>query len=895
MGLGLSALLCLSTASAFIGTAPQKTAFADDPSEDVPAEVQAVSLTTENAQLFLPDSYEQYLPLENPTDVAIGEKYAAVAQDDKIYVCNRTGDEISYAFYQHDEQISKIQYSDANVLYFSDSLLNFYELKTEGDTFSAQKMGVNASTFCIAGDTLFVAAVSNSGTTYTMSKLDTPSDYTQFNKTDFQVKPQMSYTDGKLYCVVNSFVSVYRNDPVENKYVLLTQKALYETVSVTGLKSACATGGYLYYTIANETESSLLANGIYRCDLTDFTVNPPLFSDNGFGALTTHHGYLYAIKDNSVLEYSVFGEDAALTGYEIASSSQSVNRLSGAVDTARAGDLLVTADAGNNRVSVYNFATDEYSVIPCEDAPTLVATDGKTIAVASNEKIYTCDYGDTELTSHGKKPSNIMGLACVYGNVYFVTKNAGHGRIGENDILYQDTGTPVCMTSDIYGNIYVSTDRGTVYKFTEETFLKRNQGEQLGATLPAAHSCLRADFEGNLYYLSGDKIYKNGEEFTTVNGNDFVYHTEETAATPVSFALGFEDSEVYFNFGNYIVKSNEDALEIPTLNRIVAGNAKTDTFTVHGAEKLFADVPEKTVAIRINLTDMRTGDSEYFPYEGYCRLPEGQRCVLVSETDDFYVMIVPDCLCDEDCPVCPTEFDCKAEMCHCIEHGYIVHKDESLLANKEDYWHEPEDGEVTQFYLSSNVHSYFAPSLETAMQDGNLKRGTQVNVLGYATAPDRVYALIGYTDGSNGETTRENKTGYVPKSFLTKTSPNPAENEEYLSVYLKASEDGVTFVSEDGNGEITVYERTEAKAVKNADGTYTLTIEKDGKCYVAKSVTEKQIEWKTSDAWRIALIIILSVLALVIIGAYIFLLPRNNQEKPPKKKEKAEPNSAKKE
>ena len=136
-------------------------------------------------------------------------------------------------------------------------------------------------------------------------------------------------------------------------------------------------------------------------------------------------------------------------------------------------------------------------------------------------------------------------------------------------------------------------------------------------------------------------------------------------------------------------------------------------------------------------------------------------------------------------------------------------------------------------------------------------------------------------------------TGYVPKSFLTSVSPLPEETEEYLSVYIKANEEGIVFLSEDGE-QLIVKERTEAKAVKNEDGTYTVTVEKDGKSYVATSVKESQIDWQKSDSLRIALIVILSVLVLLIIGAYLFLLPRTPKDQP-KKKERTEKSSANKE
>ena len=62
-------------------------------------------------------------------------------------------------------------------------------------------------------------------------------------------------------------------------------------------------------------------------------------------ALTYENGNFYCIRGTSVHEIAVTENAAAFTDYEIAAASDSVNRLSDASDSARAGDLLVTADA----------------------------------------------------------------------------------------------------------------------------------------------------------------------------------------------------------------------------------------------------------------------------------------------------------------------------------------------------------------------------------------------------------------------------------------------------------------------------------------------------------------------------------------------------------------------
>ena len=66
-------------------------------------------------------------------------------------------------------------------------------------------------------------------------------------------------------------------------------------------------------------------------------------------------------------------------------------------------------------------------------------------------------------------------------------------------------------------------------------------------------------------------------------------------------------------------------------------------------------------------------------------------------------------------------------------------------------------------------------------------------------------------------------------------------------------------------------ERVQVRLYDNGDGTYTARLF-DDPAYSA-TVTEDMLNKDNSEVLRIALIVILSVLALVIIGVYIFLLP----------------------
>ena len=45
-----------------------------------------VGADVKTRSLLFPDTYEEYLPLQNPADVAVSENYKAIADDNVIYL-----------------------------------------------------------------------------------------------------------------------------------------------------------------------------------------------------------------------------------------------------------------------------------------------------------------------------------------------------------------------------------------------------------------------------------------------------------------------------------------------------------------------------------------------------------------------------------------------------------------------------------------------------------------------------------------------------------------------------------------------------------------------------------------------------------------------------------------
>ena len=283
-------------------------------------------------ELILPSSYEQYLPLSEPSDVSVTENYTAIADGSRIYVYDRRAGE--YRCYEHtanedesNNKITKLQFSETGELYFLDVSLFLYSL--DPVTLESEKTSLTCNTFTIFSDTVYFTNVSQILRT-TLDKLD--SSTAESVVSDVTSKAALAQDNGVLYY---TDAGKYLRKIDSTNDTLIGQLTSAETVVSLAVYS-----GILYYTDTAKT--------LYVYDLT---TNEQLNSfEGGYSALSVSDGYIYAVNNDSVRQYSP--ADAAFTDFEICASSSSQNRLSGASDTILVGDKLLFADNGNNRIAI---------------------------------------------------------------------------------------------------------------------------------------------------------------------------------------------------------------------------------------------------------------------------------------------------------------------------------------------------------------------------------------------------------------------------------------------------------------------------------------------------------------------------------------------------------------
>ena len=889
----ITAASALSGAGTLFASADSASAYAEE----------IVTFDKSNASLHLPNTYDQYLPLDNPSYVAMNGEHIAIADNSYIYIYSVAEGE--YTRYYHNPlnqptAVSKIQFSDEGEMYFRDAGSQLWHFNFETNTRDDEPIhDISCQTFLIHGEYLYYVTETPSQSKSDFYYVPVSGDDLKFENRTVLAKditasnPRMAFANDTLYCIINNnTVNAY--DGTTHEFVGGT-KLDKSCPEVTNLQFVCAFGDELFYTVKGTKNQN---NGLWR---TDFDGNARrIFAGDDYSTITSYGGKLYCIQGKTVREMKVASDSVELTGYEIASDSASPHRLANASETARTKDLVVIADKDNKRISVYNRSENIYTMIPCVDGsntfvPEHIALDKEEvevklsgdivtrnkIAVSCGTKIYVYTFERHTLKKEedgAKEPElftalqNVKGLCYVYGECYYITDFDGYGTLSNptlSELHFSGVSSPDAIASDIYGVIYVAFGN-RVYSFNEADFFKEGASGSLVCTLSAAsdkvYTSLSVDYEGNVWYLAKDgTLYCNNTVKAKIDGTTFVYVNSDHDY-PASFALSFEDDEIYFNFKNYVVKTNAYALDsLPSLNKITAGDAKTKAFELADLDNLFVEIPKGAVGFEIALDKLKMDEAGYFPYESYFRseadgeeaLRRGVLLYAPEEEDGYYVVA----LYNGDLHTFTAN---------------LFKKSRTELKHVENAYKEAEE----TAYITSDVSLCSAPCLYPApkgmrlstLSDTLLARGTKLKVLGYAEGEDRAYAFVEILDGARGTL-----QGFVPRSYLTKNNPLGVDEEEYFLGYLKGNA-GITLTGPNGE-EIQITERTQAKLYKNEDGTYTAVVEIDGVLY-SGVVNADDISRGETDALRISLIVILSVLALVIVLGYVFLMfPRNKKKK----------------
>ncbi len=693
-------------------------------------------------ELILPSSYEQYLPLSEPCDVSVTENYTAIADGSRIYVYDRRAGE--YRCYEHtanedesNNKITKLQFSETGELYFLDVSLFLYSL--DPVTLESEKTSLTCNTFTIFSDTVYFTNVSQILRT-TLDKLD--SSTAESVVSDVTSKAALAQDNGVLY-YTDAGKYLHKIDSTNDTFI--DQLTSAETVVSLAVYS-----GILYYTDTAKT--------LYVYDLT---TNEHLNSfEGGYSALSVSDGYIYAVNNDSVRQYSP--TDAAFTDFEICASSSSQNRLSGASDTILVGDNLLFADNGNNRISSYDTKTGERRVFPTEIQTNFLASDGTTVLAASATEAVLYDFDSGEKTaSFDGFNSNLAGVAAVYGKYYFITDNNYFycaEQNSEGSWTLNSTPKPSAshtarlLTADAYGALYVAYSDGNVYRFEEDEFMAPAEVGEKTATVPVQTEKIAVDYEETVCALYKNELYvcTDAQKKYSLSKTAVYGQTAETKV--LSFTFGIETGDVYLLYEGDFVLSTRD-IPLPTVRTIEVGGADEDIFSEQSAEFSLVKTAENSLMVTFDIESL--SGAEYFPYLDYSRETESHTALKLGETDKYNLIAVFD------------ETD-KTYSAALILKRYCEEIPESEYLT-------PAEGFTDGIgYLTNSVNLYKYPYLTSLLTVTELEKNTTVKVLGKIDTLDYRYYYVSYTDADGTV-----RTGYVPQGYVTNFDGAPPDSQNF--------------------------------------------------------------------------------------------------------------------
>ena len=849
--------------------------------------------TAAELELFLPESYEQYLDLENPSDFAINENYIAIADNlstgnSCIYIYTRNGTNSAYSVYRHDNSnelssLNLFEYEGNSYLFFLETGGYIHGIDCsdiEGEPLEIE-FASNPIALIINGTEVYYAESSGNSTNIFYASLTVQdgafqiTGAKQLNENALESgRAAFTIYNDSVYLATANQISVCTPQSISSgDYKASHYIASFAVVGGNEGEIIYTTeDGYLYFLDSNE-------NYLYN---SDFRYTGVEYSDGADGTFV----YIYA-TNGSILRYRINEENLAVSSfdiYEITKYSDSDSRISNASDISIYGEKLVIADRGNNRVVVYDGqyssqtpqkpSAEEPNPNPIETPMLVCAGEKNYLVITDSMNAFLYDYGSDTPTVHQLSASAISA-AYANGKFYIICSNGNTYELDGETAAISSPGNPSItapknIAADLFGNIYVLTQSGQVNAYTVEQFLSQSTAtSKRVATFDADVKEITVDYAQNIYGIGDSAVYKNDlSSFTRFDLSSVVY--SEDTLTPVSFTFDIESGDVYILSDGFIVRAQLGTNAPASLSNIDADglydamyNAVLDSGS---AEDLLVNVPAGSVLLAAD--SGITSSTAVFPYAGYERTDEARAGVRVCELDAGTVVAFYEYIPSQSAGAPPTR---TYSLC-------LVLKNDSLpLESLAGY-----TAAETPFagYTTHAIGLYRFPLLQTggsAVYSGGilLDHSQMVTVLGtisYSVASDAEgygldfeYYFVRVGSGDSAV------YGFVPKNYIIDYyAPSSWDGEEFTFRYVRRGEEitlqnGGEPITLGGDTRVKVYGEPDENNMVNV--TYT---DEDG--IVWSGLVNADLLYEATPSALIVLVIVLVVTAAVIVSTCYLIL-----------------------
>ncbi len=722
------------------------------------AEPKATVSHAENAlqtELIAPSSYEQYLPLQAPSDIATSDEHTAISDGRKVYVYDKSAK--IYRVYEHERNVTKLQFGSDGKLYFLDSSTYLSTLNPK--TLTKGETDIVCSTFLLNGKDIYYTNMS--GNTSQISKFDTKSQELTTLKSGLTYPPVLAFYKDELYYTTWTGVKaqiqkLHPETKGEAEIASFNSELVSLSIKDNVLYASLTDGTFCVYDLLKLSQSKDASN------------TEALFQEkNAYSALSISGEYAYVVKENSVRQFSVV--EKAFTSYEIASASASKERLNGATDICLTQTQAILADNGNERISVYDLKSKRFQTpIATDLQPTFLASDGNTVLAANETEavlynLATTAYG-TQLTQYATFEGQVVGACSVYGKYYlvtdknqFITLEQTNNAWNFKTVQKSSTKYPSLLTSDVYGNLYTVCNE-SVYKYTEESFASvAVSNDEVCSQLPTATQKISFDYQGDLYALSAQSLHKytaqkSEESVRYVKSTEFPLNETQVCgieAEPVSFALSIEENATYvLDKNNYLIKRMD--IRLPTVKTIPVNGADERILNAENATFTLVKVDKNALMVEFDFNAI--SKAEYFPYRSFQRTKERITAVRLGQTGVYDILAFYD----------------KNKNCHVTYLVYTASCEELPLSAYEKTYTETEQKTA---YLSSAVSLYKTPYMNGQMAVCKMERGAKILLLSEINGLNLTYYRIAYVDETGAQ-----KTGYIPANYVSPMSGEMQQN-----------------------------------------------------------------------------------------------------------------------
>lgn len=781
---GAIALFAVSVGCAIVESTAGVTAFA----------AENKNLQSNDFSVLLPDSYEQYLPLSNVTDVAVSEEKIAVANENDLYVY----DGKTYKTFSRGTPVYAVEFTAEGELLMLDADGVFridYTSSVPSATEVFQQQMSNFAPAASGG----IYSTSSSKNSCSVSLIEESGKETALFSLATSTVPSLFADQGTLYCAYGNDLYVYNSVGGTEYADVLPENVIDITVSQGIIY--CVNQEGLYAVTSADYSTKLLARTREGCS---------------FGEITQNGAFLYITQrftDYSVISQFDLNENC-FTDYQIGTKSEADNRLMQGSAIAVSESKLFFGDV--NRIVSYDKKTKKYSAFPTSFTPDYIAADNTRILVCNGRRYEIYSYDGLLLSEKNCMVSDdITGVVTDFnGNFYLSFSTSSFAKIVGKELLLTeignlrlDSGANIqTIASDPFGRIYVLDVQGNVFRYSVEELENRTV---LSAykRFNGTDGILAADFHGTAYLFLSEKILTSDGTSYGVNPQSAVFGSTQA---PVGYALDPYDGKTYFLYEHYVLYT--DAVQTASLVNLPAGDSYDKINRTLQPEQLTEiTVAKDTSCISFSVNDLEKGDL-FFEGCSFERLNEqctaNVICKIKISEYDYYVAV----------PVLLNKIVLvPAENC----------SDEKTITLSAVSYLEKDVG-----YITNQIGLYKYPYITSAFSYLTLSKGSAVNI-------KNIY----HTD--NGDflvVEAQGQTGFVPANYVQSISGSTSVDystvrfteitlTEDLTVYTNDRKKTITLLA----GETYRFGVYDAKEGDKAIVCYT---DRDGVMYYATIATD---------------------------------------------------------